>query len=85
MRGQEIRQAGWWTALGQAFGLFFDESVALCDPSRERGRMLNVEGAGLMRSPRNLAAMGRSVLSGQRPLVALWPNLAVHAVVTLSE
>jgi|Tabmets5t2r1_1033131.scaffolds.fasta_scaffold00667_2 hypothetical protein len=33
VRGQEARQAGWWTALGAAFGLSYDESVSLCDPS----------------------------------------------------
>jgi DNA transposition AAA+ family ATPase len=33
LRGQEARQAGWWTSLGKAFGLSYDQSVALCDPS----------------------------------------------------
>jgi hypothetical protein len=33
VRGQEARQAGWWTALGQSLGLSYDQSVALCDPS----------------------------------------------------
>jgi hypothetical protein len=33
VRGQEARQAGWWTSLGAAFGLSYEQSVALCDPS----------------------------------------------------
>jgi hypothetical protein len=47
LRGQEARQAGWWTSLGAAFGLSVEQSVALCDPSHERGWVRDVEGEGL--------------------------------------
>jgi transcriptional regulator with XRE-family HTH domain len=33
VRGQEARQAGWWTALGASFSLSYDEAIARCDPS----------------------------------------------------
>jgi hypothetical protein len=46
VRGLEARQVGWWTALGAAFGLSYEESVALCDPSHvNAGWVGDVEGA----------------------------------------